>query len=227
MSMARIGGRKEDIQIARANVAKSEGNVRRLQTQIDQTVIHSPVDGLVTRRDVHLGDISTAGKIMFLMARDNRLELKAQVPETDLRFVKAGNDVTIDSSFVGQKEVNGKVRVISPLVDSDSRLATVRIDVPADCGLKPGMYAEGKINIGKLMALTVPSKAVVSRDEKHTVFVLHKDIVESRQIAIGNRNSDFVQISSGLNADESVVIDGAGFLKDGDRVAVASQAGSR
>jgi HlyD family secretion protein len=149
------------------------------------------VDGLVTRRDAHIGDISTAGKIMFLMARDNRLELKALVPETDLRLVKPGNTVIIDSSFVGQKQVNGKVREISPLVDSDNRQATVRIDVPGDCGLKAGMYAEGHINIGSITALTVPSPAVVSRDEKHTVFVVHGDIVESRQIAIGNRNSDF------------------------------------
>jgi HlyD family secretion protein len=89
------------------------------------------------------------------------------------------------------------------------------------------MYAEGHINIGSITALTVPSPAVVSRDEKHTVFVVHGDIVESRQIAIGNRNSDFVQISSGLSEHEPVVLDGAGFLKDGDRVAIANKLGSR
>ena len=226
MSMARVGGRREDIQIAKANVAEIEANVRRLETQIDQTIIRAPVDGLVTRRDAHIGDISSAGKVMFLMARDNRLELKALVPESDLKVIKPGNTVSIDSSFTGKRQVSGTVREISPLIDSESRLATARIDVPNNCGLKAGMYAEGHINVGKFSALTIPSKAVVSRDEKSSVFVLHHDSVESRQIIIGNRDSDFVQVTSGINEKEPIVIDGAGFLKDGDCVAVSNKPGS-
>jgi len=220
-SMAKQGGRKEDIQIARANAAEIQGNIKRLQTQIDETFIKAPVDGLVTRRDVHIGDISAAGKTMFLMARDNRLEIKAQVPESDLRLVQPGQIVSINSSFLGQDKVKGHVREISPLVDSDTRLATVRIDMPDNCGLKPGMYAEGHIDLGQYLALTVPSQAVISRDEKNTVFVLHHNRVESRPVLINNRDNNFVQISSGLKDKEQIIIDGAGFLKDGDCVAVA------
>jgi len=221
LSMAKTGGRKEDIQIARANVAEIKGNIKRLQTQIDQTLIKAPIDGLITRRDVHIGDIATAGKTMFLMTRDNRIELKAQVPENDLSLVKPGQKVVIDSSLIGKKNVEGSVREISPLIDSDTRLATVRIDVPNNCGLKQGMYAEGHINVGRDLALTVPSQAVISRDEKNTVFVLHNDQVEGRPVIIGNRDSNFIQINSGLSQNEQIVIDGAGFLKDGDYVAVA------
>ncbi len=221
LSMAKTGGRKEDVQIARATEAEIRANIKRLQTQIDQTKIKAPIDGLITRRDVHLGDISTAGKTMFFMARDNRLELKAQVPERDLCLVKPGQKVIIDSSMLGNNKVEGQVREISPLVDTDTRLATVRIDVPSACGFKQGMYAEGHINVGTYLALTVPSQSVISRDEKNSVFVLHKDQVESRQVNISNRDSNFVQISSGLQDKEQIVIDGAGFLKDGDYVAVA------
>jgi len=222
LSMAHQGGRKEDIQIARANAAEIKGNIKKLQTQIDETLIKAPVDGLITRRDIHVGDISVAGKTMFLMARENRLELKAQVPESDLNFVRDGQIVSITSSFLGKKEVQGRVREISPLVDSDTRLATVRIDLPSDCGLKPGMYAEGHIKVGSYLALTVPSKAVISRDEKDNVFILNKNRVESRPVLVSNRDSNFVQVSSGLKDKEQVVIDGAGFLKDGDYVSVAN-----
>jgi HlyD family secretion protein len=221
LAMARSGGRQEDIQIAHANVGEIRGNVQKLETQISQTIIKAPVDGLVTRRDVHVGDISSVGKAMFLMARDNRLELRAEVPETDLHLIKAGQPVSIDSSLTGSGKVTGRVREISPLVDQATRLATVRIDVPQGCGLKPGMYAEGHINIGKQMAMTVPSQAVVSRDEKHSVFVLHQDVVESRPIALGNRSGDLVEVISGLKGSEQVVVEGAGFLKDGDCVAVS------
>ena len=222
LTMARQGGRKEDIDIARASVAEISGNIRKLKTEIEQTIIKAPVKGQITRRDTHLGDISAAGKPMFLMARDNRLELKAQVPEADLKAVKPGQAVTIDSALTGKGQIVGRVREISPLVDSENRLATVRIDVPSDCGLKSGMYAEGHIDLGKDMALTVPSQAINSRDEKNTVFVVHGDTIESRQVVLGNRDSNIVQIVSGLKESESIVIDGGGFLKDGDCVAVAS-----
>ena len=221
LSMAHIGGRKEDIQIARANVAETKANIKRLQTQIAQTFIKAPIAGLIARRDVHIGDIDTAGKTMFLMSRDNRLELRAQIPENDLSLVRPGQKVTINSALSNKGKIAGIVREISPLVDADTRLATVRIDVPNNCGLKQGMYAEGNINVGKTFALTVPSQAVISRDEKNIVFVLHNDKVESRPVAISNRNSDFIQISSGLTNNDQVIIDGAGFLKDGDYVAVA------
>jgi HlyD family secretion protein len=226
MHMAHVGGRREDIDIARASVAEIQGNVKRLQTQIDQTFIKAPVDGMIARRDTHLGDISTAGKVMFYMARDNRLELRAQVPEADLKSVKPGESVSIDSALTENGKITGRVREISPLVDADTRQATVRIDVPTQSGLKAGMYAEGHINVGEIMALTVPAQAVISRDEKHSLFIVHGDQVESRLVTEGNRNSNFVQISSGLTAQDRVVLDGGGFLKDGDCVTVAPLSGA-
>ena len=222
LAMAQIGGRKEDIDIANAAVNEIQGNVKKLQTQIDETIIRAPVDGLITRRDAHIGDISTGGKTMFLMARDNRLELKAQVPESDLAFVKPHQPVEIISALTGANSVKGAVREISPLVDSSTRLATVRIDVPSQSGLKEGMYAEGKIALGRYDALTVPSQAVLSRDEKSTVLVLHGNHVESRQILTGNRSGDLIEIKSGVSDKESIVLEGAGFLKNGDCVAVAN-----
>ncbi len=114
------------------------------------------------------------------------------------------------------------MREISPLIDSDNRLAIVRIDVANNCGLKAGMYAEGHINISRSLALTVPSRALISRDGNNSVFVLHKDQIESRHVTVGNRDHDFVQISSGLRVNEPIVIDGAGFLKDGDYVSVSN-----
>ena len=158
---------------------------------------------------------------MFYMARDNRLELRAQVPEADLRYIKPAQTVVIHSSYTADKDVKGRVREISPLVDNDTRLATVRVDVPGDAGLKPGMYAEGKIDIGGFAALTVPANAIINQDDKHVVFILHNDQVQSSPVSVGSRDSGRVEIESGLNPNDQVVIDGAGFLKDGDIVAVS------
>jgi len=221
LAMAKQGGRIEDIQIADAGVEQTRAEIKRLQAQIEQTFIRAPVDGIITKRDAHIGDIAQAGKMMFSLARDSRLELRAQVPETDLKVLKPEQAVTIVSALTGSEGIAGQVREISPQIDSATRLATVRIDIPTSSGVKPGMYAEGRIQIGKNEALVVPLQAVISEDDKSVVFVVHQNTVESRTITVGTRTNDIVEVTSGLMPEDLVVVSGAGFLKDGDCVAVA------
>jgi HlyD family secretion protein len=221
LSMAKIGGRTEDIQIANANILEIQGNIRRYRAQLDRTIIKAPVDGIIIKRDAHIGDIAAVGKSMFSMARDNRLELRAQVPEADLSAFKKGQTVKITSALTGDRAINGRLREISPLVDADTRLATVRIDIPTSAGVKPGMYAEGRIDVGRNAVLTVPALSVISEDDKSIVFVLHNNIVESRTVVTGSRTNELVEIKSGLRLGDSVVVTGAGFLKDGDCVSLA------
>lgn len=218
LSMAKSGGRVEDIDIARANADQTKGSIRKLEAQLALTSIKAPVDGLVTKRDVHVGDVSTTGKTMFSMARDNRLELRAQVPEADLPLIKPMQEVAISSPI--SAAVLGHVREISPLIDSESRLATVRIDLPAGNALKPGSYAEGQIQAGRYPAMVVPASAVVAKDEGTFVLVLIGDHVERRSILPGSSSDNKIEVKSGLKAGELVVVKGAGFLKDRDVVTV-------
>lgn len=221
LNMAQVGGRAEDIQIANASVNEIRGNVKRLEAMIAQTYIKAPVSGLITRRDAHIGDIATAGKTMFVMARDNRLELRGQVAETDLPSMRPGELVTITSSATGNHTIAGRVREISPAIDTETRLGTVRIDAPTNAGIKVGMFAEGKINIGKTAVLTVPARSVISQDEKTFVYIVGSDNrVQARTILAGTRAGNLVEVLSGLQPQDAVVTDGAGFLKDGDLVAV-------
>lgn len=222
LAMAKLGGREEDVEIAHSNVAQTRSNIERLQAQLNQTIITAPVAGQVARRDVHIGDISTSGKTMFLLTRDNRLEVKAQVPEADLYLVHPGQAVTIKALPASTKTIQGRVREISPLVSSDTRLATVRIDLPSGSELRAGMYAEGHIKVGKHRGLAIPSSAVVNRDDRNIVFVLENQTACSRQVGVGARMGDLVEIQSGLCEKDPIIIKGAGFLKDGDYVMLSN-----
>lgn len=222
LSMVESGGRTEDIAIARAEVLQRSASIARLEAQIAQTIIRAPDNGLISRREGHIGDTSTAGKPLFYMVRGSRLELKANVPEKDLFRLKPGQPVAIRCEATGLTRFQGRVREIRPEVETDTRLGTVRIDVPSDLGLKPGMFVEGRVALGQYPALTVPSQAVISRDNRHVVFVLHGDQVQERQIVMGARTSDYVEVKQGLEAGEVIAVAGAGFLKDGDIVAVSS-----
>lgn len=235
--MAERGGRVEDVEISRAAVQETEANVRRLEAMIEQTIIRAPTDGLVMRRDAHLGDITAMNKNLFLMARDNRLELRAQVPEVDLPIIKTGQKVRISDSAHPDDVVFGTVREVSPMIDQDLRLGTVRIDLPVrETGkhkqFLPGNFVHGVIDLGTHSALAVPVQAVYTKDRVSHVFVLNKDgSVSQRKVKTRERQGGLVEVASGLYQGEEIVVKGGGFLKDGDYVrakrAPDSAAGSK
>ncbi len=223
LSMAEVGGRREDIHIAQAEVGRIQANIKRLNALIDQTIIKAPSDGLITKRDAHIGDTSTIGKALFQMVRDNRLELRAQVPERDLHKLRAGQAVSVTGVATGSKTIEGRLREVSPQVDAGTRLGMIRVDMPNGVGLKPGMFVDGSVDLAEYSALTVPSPAVLSRDDRYMVFVLNGKRAESRQVEVGARSGNLVEIKSGLQQGDRVITTGAGFLKDGDVVTVISQ----
>jgi len=223
--MGQQGGRKEDVDISSATVAQMQANVQRLEALVAQTVIRAPADGLIMRRDAHLGDITAMNKTLFQMVRDNRLELRAQVAEIDLHQIREGQKVAVTDSTNSSFSVEGVVREVSPMIDQDMRLGMVRIDVPGaksgERGFKPGNFAHGTIDIGTKSALTVPASAVLSRDNKSFVYVVNADnTVAARDVKTGERIGGYAEVLSGLSEGEAVVVRGAGFLKNGDLVRV-------
>ncbi|MBX9951267.1 MAG: efflux RND transporter periplasmic adaptor subunit [Candidatus Obscuribacterales bacterium] len=224
--MGKQGGRKEDVDISRATVAQMKANVQRLEALVAQSVIKAPSDGLIMRRDAHLGEITAVGKALFLMVRDNRLELRAQVAEVDLPLIHPGQKVEVTDSTSSNYKVEGKVREVSPMVDQDMRLGTVRIDLPVADGkqghmFKPGNFAHATIDIGDRTPLAVPAASVLSREHKSFVYVVNADnTVSTRDVKTGERVQGFAEVLSGLNPGETVVVRGAGFLKDGDLIRV-------
>jgi hypothetical protein len=123
----------------------------------------------------------------------------------------------------GEREIAATVRALAPVVGTDTRLGIVHVALPPDSGLRPGMFAQAEILPAARTGLTVPQEAVVVRDGRAAAFVLAEgtDRVALRVVATGNRRDGAIEITAGLAAGERVVITGAGFLSDGDRVRVA------
>ena len=224
--MGQQGGRKEDVDISRASVAQMQANVQRLEALVAQSVIKAPSDGLIMRRDAHLGEITAVGKALFLMARDNRMELRAQVAEIDLHYIHPGQKAEVTDSTTSTFKVEGHVREVSPMIDQDMRLGTVRIDLPPikdmhGHSFKPGNFAHAAIETGNKSPLAVPASAILSRENKSFVYVVNSDnTVSARDVKTGERVQGYAEILEGLNAGESVVVRGAGFLKNGDLVRI-------
>lgn len=210
---------------SQANLAAAQAALSETRARLAQATIRAPVSGLVTRRSVTRGQIITAGTELFRIVRDGRLELDAQVPESELALVRAGQPAEIEADREGAG--SGVVRIVTPEVDPQSRLGVARIALTGT-SLKPGMFARARINVGAQPALTIPSAAVVFREGQAGVFALNADsTVRFTPIRTGPRSGATVAVLGGLEAGQRIVTQGAGFLGDGDRVTVAGTPAAR
>jgi HlyD family secretion protein len=160
---------------------------------------------------------------LFSIIRDDKLELQAKVPETQLTQVKIGASVQITSDVDRRVRSQGRVREIQPQINDQRREAIVKIDLPPTISLKPGMFARAAITTNSAMKMVVPQKAVQSQaDSSVIVFILSgEDIVHTQKVELGDpANNDKVEITSGLQLGDRVIVDGAAYLKDGDKIRV-------
>lgn len=126
----------------------------------------------------------------------------------------------------------GRVRMVAPTVDPQTRSGLVYVDLPpmqrAGVGVMPGMFARGEFALGNSSALSVPQQAVVVRDGFNYVFRLNADQrVSQVKLQIGRRVGERVEVLSGIGADDVLVASGAGFLNDGDLVKTVAAAAPR
>lgn len=218
---AEHGGRAEDVQISRATIAQTKAQIANLIEQINQTVIKSPDDGIVAKRMAHIGEISSTGSPMFSIIRMNKLQLRAQVPDIDLHRINVGQKVAISIKEDDASTVTGIVNLISPQVDDASRIGIVRINLPANSKLKPGMFVRGEIDLGKRSVLTVPPQAVIKRNGEAFVYKLNGKYADSQAVKVGAETDSYVEIIEGLKTGDMIAAAGARFLSDHDIVRVS------
>ena len=205
-----------------AGLASARASLSETQTRLSQATLRAPVAGLIISRSVTRGQIVQAGTEMFRMVRDGRLELDAQVPETDLALIKAGQTAAISSDQLGQ--TTGQVRIVTPEVNATSRLGTARVALNGAGGFRPGMFAKAQIDVGAQPQITVPTAAVLYRENKAGVFVVGAgDQVQFVPVSVLSRSASLTSLS-GLSEGARVVVEGAGFLGDGDHVTIAAAA---
>lgn len=205
-----------------ANLTAARAGLAETRTRLSQAVIRAPVSGQIISRSVTRGQIIQPGVELFRMVRDGRLELDAQVPETDLPALRSGQVARITSSHADP--TTGTVRIVTPEVDAQTRLGVARISLAANSGLKPGMFARAEIEAGLREATVVPTAAIIYRDNKAGVFVIDESSkVRFVEVQVLMRDDTSSSIE-GIAAGARVVVEGAGFLNSGDLVTVAATA---
>lgn len=219
-------------QMAKARLEAAKAALDSQLLRLKHTQIIAPDSGTIIARNGALGAVVAPGSELFRMLRRSRLEWRAELTANELARVSVGASARITAPGGGQWQ--GRVRMLAPTVDAQSRVGIAYVDLLGAldknaAALKPGMYAPGEFVLGQTPALTVSQQAVVVRDGFSYCFRLQSDgRVTQTRISTGRRASTatgpVIEVTEGLEADAVVVSSGAGFLRDGDSVKVATQA---
>ncbi|WP_369661977.1 efflux RND transporter periplasmic adaptor subunit [Variovorax sp. 375MFSha3.1] len=222
LSQQQINQYQTTEQTARARVEAAEAVLAAQQVRGRNTQVLAPDDGVISARTATVGSVVAAGTELFRLIRQGRLEWRAEVTSAELSRVSVGTTAFVVSASGAQ--VRGKVRSIAPTVDPQTRAALVYVDLPnvqQNTGVKAGMFARGDFELGRSTAPTVPQAAVVPRDGFNNVFILKPDNkVSQLKVQVGRRLNDRIEITSALPDGARIVVQGAGFLNDGDLVRV-------
>jgi len=204
---------------ARFEAAKAMLDVQQLR--LKQTGVVAPDSGVISSRSATLGAVVGSGTELFKMIRGGRLEWRAEVTSAEMAAIKPGTAATVTAASGAQ--VQGKVRMIAPTIDSVTRNALVYVDLPVNANIKAGMYARGEFDLGASSVLSLPQQALVLRDGFTYAMRLEPgNKISQVKLQTGRRAGDAVEIIKGAKVSEHFVASGAAFLADGDLVKVVA-----
>jgi RND family efflux transporter MFP subunit len=225
VSKAEIDAKKASRDAAYAQVRVAEAQLNATRAQIGQLNVLAPSSGLILARSVEVGQIVSPGSgALFRLAEGGQMEMQAQLSQQDLAFVHTGMPASVTP--VGAKSsIAGTVWQVAPVIDPQSRLGQVRIQIPYTPAVKPGGFAEARITAGSTTAPVLPQSAVLSDERGNYVYIVNgKNEVERRDIKIGSVDDNGVTVASGLSGNEAVVLSAGPFLNPGQKVNPRRQA---
>ena len=211
----------------RADIEAQSSSLRLAQRELRDAVIRAPFDGVVAERLVSPGQFVQVQTPVMRIVRMHPLKLTAEVPERFAPWIETGRDMTIKVDAFAQETFHGKVVRISPSVRQSSRAFAIEGDVPNQDGrLKPGTFARVEITTDHVdRAVTIPAAAVQSRYGTNRVFLVQNGQLAGREVVLGDRLGDRVEVSQGLAAGTPIVAADVEQLADGMKV--TSRDGSR
>jgi HlyD family secretion protein len=219
---------QEQIETRRYQAKAQEAALKEIRTRASRMTITAPVGGLVLQRGVQPGQIAGGGTTpWFTIARDGLVELDAEVNEADLAGIRPGQPAQV--SLPSGQSVSGVVRLVSPRVDSASRLGKVRVRLPVRPDLRPGGFGRATFGASGAAVTAVPESAIrYEADGLSLMTVDSNNRAHQVRIKVGQKGGGWAQLTQGPPAGTRVVLGGASFVADGDIVrAAATQQAAR
>ena len=214
---------KNDVDQARlavdtSGVAAASASVQAAQQQISNCTVSAPISGQVAAVNVQQGSMASTGGSVARMVTIEDVKLKANVTESNINSVKAGESLNVMISAASEYPFVGKITSVAPAADPQTNTYPVEITVSNASGLlKPGMFAEAQLVTKRAENVIMVPADAISTD--NCVYVLQDDnTVKKVQVEVGISNEDYAQIISGLEIGDVIVTTGQHLLYDGAEV---------
>ncbi|WP_265571691.1 efflux RND transporter periplasmic adaptor subunit [Sphingomicrobium nitratireducens] len=225
VSKADIDRKQAAYDAARARVRLNQAQLGAANARIGLLDVRAPTSGLVLDRSVEVGQVVSAGTPqLFRMARGGEMEVRAELSQQDMAAVSVGLPATVNP--VGtDREFVGRVWQVAPIIDPTTRQGEVRIAIPYDSAIRPGGFAEARIESGTTSAPLLPQAAVMADARGNYVYVVNdKNEVVRVDVKVGSVDDRGVTIVEGLTGNEVVVRSAGPFLTPGQKVSPKRQA---
>ena len=221
------GGTKQSVEQMELSLINAQNALasakRALQNVKENTVLTSPISGVVTARHYDAGDMT--GQLPILtIAQVQPVKIVINVSESELAKVNNGMPAVVKFDTYGDEEFAGKVTMVAPTVDVATRTFGVEVTVAnKDNRILPGMFARVELNLGTMEHVVVPDKAVVKQpgSGNYYVYVYKDGKVSYNQVQLGQRMGDKYELISGVESGSQVVVSGQSRLANGDAVELA------
>jgi len=212
---------------ARANLAAADANVERLKQLEGFKRVLAPFAGVITKRNVDVGDLidagGGAGRALFVLAQTDPLRVYVNVPQSYAQLVKPGQHVVVTQTELRGSGFKGEIVRTSASIDATSRTMQVEIALPNKDGvLLPGAFVQVALELLPSGVMTIPTNALMIRAEGTRVAAVGADSrVQLRAVRVGRNYGESIEILDGVSAGDRLVLNPPDSLNDGDEVSVA------
>jgi RND family efflux transporter MFP subunit len=200
-----------DQSLARRNTAlaqldSAQAGLRESMQQLSYTTIRAPYSGVISERHVQVGETIAPGQAIFSMNSPTQLRVRIDLPQAEALALQKTQSAQI--LMDGSRKIPVENIVVFPNANPDTHTVTLRLTLPTGIeGLKPGMSVKALLPSTAEANFSIPITALVIRSEVTSVYVVHEKTIRLRQIRIGSRVGQQVQVLSGLQAGEFIAVD--------------------
>lgn len=212
---------------AKANLAAADANVERLRQTKGFNRVVAPFAGVITKRNVDVGDLidagGGAGRALFVLAQTDPLRVYVNVPQSYAHLVKPGQEVVVTQQELRGQNFKGEIVRTAGAIDAQTRTMQVEVMLANKGGkLLPGAYVQVALPLEGTGALTVPTNVLLFRGEGPRVAVVGSDgKVQLRAVKLGRNFGQVIELLEGAGANDKLVLNPADSLNDGDAVVIA------
>ncbi len=220
ISQQQLKAAETQAKVASSQVKQAKAAISLMESQLANATITSPISGVVIAKGLDVGAMAGPSTSIVTVAQAGSLQAKLPVAERDLGLVREGGRVTVTSVALPGEAFVGRISEIAPMVDPQTRLITVKVDLAQTGRLKVGMNVNGTVAGPTQNVLAVPGTAILTDGAEQIVYLATGGKAERVVVTTGLRSGELVEVTSGLQPGAPVITEGAAFVKNGDPIAV-------